>query len=176
MEDRIPISIQVGAFELSLDSIRTALEGRYLALVTQLMQAVAAKTKVRCEDLTKKSEASQKTLRTTCENIEEVTALKEYMAELPELVRELHGEIDLILKNYELLDEYRYEYAKDDTKRRWNTYSQLLRISQSVVDYAHLQMRSDKDKFEEELVEAQEDFAGEIQSLTSRHQQLLEVL
>jgi len=55
--------------------------------VTLFLSEVASKTKARCDELTKKSEASMKTLRSPCDNIEAVTDLKEYMAELPELVR-----------------------------------------------------------------------------------------
>ena len=41
-----------------------------------------------------------------------------------------------------------------------------MKISQGL-DYANNSIKSDKEKFEQEMLEAQDDFAGEIQSLTS---------
>ena len=166
VEDRIPISIQVGAFELSLDSIRTALQNRYQNLITMFLQEVSAKTKAKCDEIIRNSNESMKTLKSPCENIEQVTQLKEYVQELPTLVTELDQEMQKALNNYELLDEYKFEYAKDDTKRRWAVYGAPLSISQAL-DYAHNSMKSDKEKFEQEMLDAQEEFAGEIQSLSA---------
>lgn len=166
VEDRVPISIQVGAFELSLDSIRTALQNRYQNLITMFLQEVSAKTKLKCDEISKRAAECKRTLEAECENIEAVTALKEYVQELPTLVTEVDQDIHKVLQSYELLDEYKFEYAKDDTKRRWNTYGLPLQISHAL-DYANQSMKSDKEKFEQEMVAAQEDFAGEIQAITS---------
>jgi dynein heavy chain len=166
VEDRIPISIQVGAFELSLDSIRTALQARYQNIITMFLQRVQEKTKATCDDLLKRADVCNKTLRNPCDNIEEVTTLKEFIQELPSFVTEMDQEVHKVLQSYELLDEYKFEYNKDDTKRRWNAYGILLKVSQSL-DFAHNSIKSDKEKFEQEMIEAQEEFAGEIQSLTS---------
>jgi len=166
IEDRIPISIQVGAFELSLDSIRTALQNRYQNLITMFLQRVSEKTKATCDELMKRSDACNKTLKKECEDIEQVTGLKDFMQELPTFVTEIDQDIRTVLQSYELLDEYKFEYAKDDTKRRWNVYSIPLKISQGL-DYAHNSIKSDKERFEQEMLEAQEEFASEIQSLTT---------
>ncbi len=166
VEDRIPISIQVGAFELSLDSIRTALQNRYQNLITMFLQEVSAKTKATCDELIKRADGCVKTLKQPCDDIEAVTGLKDYIQELPTLVTEIDQDIHKVLQSYELLDEYKFEYAKDDTKRRWNSFGLPLKISQAL-DYANNSIKSDKEKFEQEMIEAQEDFAGELQSLTS---------
>ena len=166
IEDRIPISIQIGAFELSLDSIRTALQGRYQNIITLFLQRVQEQTKATCDELMKRYDTCSRTLREECNDIEAVTQLKEYIQELPAVVTEFDQDIHKALQSYELLDEYKFEYAKDDTKRRWAIYGIPLKISQGL-DYANNSIKSDKEKFEQEMLEAQDDFAGEIQSLTS---------
>ena len=94
-----------------------------------------------------------------------MTALKEYIAELPTLVSELDDDIKKMLQSYELLDEYKFDYSKDDTKRRWNTFGLLLKISQAL-DFAKQSIKLDKERFEQDMLSEQEDFAGELSSLT----------
>lgn len=111
-----------------------------------------------------RSDQSVRTLRTPNENIEQVTALKEYIAELPSLISEVNDDIEKMLQSYELLDDYKYDYSKDDTKRRWNTFGLLLKISQAL-DFARQSIKVDKERFEQDMISEQEDYAGELSSL-----------
>ena len=166
IEDRIPIFMQVGPFELSLDSIRTALQARYQNLSNLFLSEVSVRTKAACDELNKRAEQAMKRLKANNDDIEGVSDLEEYLKELPDFVGELDGDVRKTLASFELLDEYRFDYAKEDTKRRWNTYGLALKLSQSA-DAAVQMIKNDKDRFEIELVEQQEEFASEIASITT---------
>eukprot|EP00960_Hanusia_phi_P037726 753088-Hanusia_phi.AAC.3 len=166
IEHRVPLSMQIGAFELSLESLRVALQSDYQKMIDLFLHQVAAQTKELCDEHMRKCDQIVKKLKNPAKNIEELTELKEFIHHLPESINSMNQEIARTLQNYELLDEYKYEYARDDTKRRWNTYGILSKISQAM-EFANSMIKSDKEVFESEMMEAQEEFANELSSISA---------
>lgn len=58
-------------------------------------------------------------VRETPKDIEELTALKEYMSQIPQELEKIQEEINKCGDIYDILEEFQYSLSSEDINKRW---------------------------------------------------------
>ena len=92
------------------------------------------------------------------QNIEELTELRDYKAQVPEKLIALKKVIDEAMRNYGVCDELCYKLPEQDFKLRWDLYSWPKKITDECVELEEKCIRLEN-KQQIEMEEAQAEFA-----------------
>ena len=92
------------------------------------------------------------------QNIEELTELRDYKAQVPEKLIALKKIIEEAMRNYGVCDELCYKLPEQDFKLRWDLYSWPKKITDECVELEEKCIRLEN-KQQIEMEEAQAEFA-----------------
>lgn len=73
-------------------------------------------------------------INSTPKDIEELSAVKDFMASVPNEVEKLDGQIKLGMQVYKILEEFKYRFVdEEDYDKQWRLYGSPLE-TKSVID------------------------------------------
>jgi len=165
-ETKIPLHIQIGAFAINCEGVRKLVAERYQSFANLILDKLAQGSKMIADDLLSKYNETTKRLKKSMTNIEDVAELKEYSDGLPAMVETMMDQISIMLRNNDLLEDYRYECTKDDATRRWLCYSLPKKIY-SQMEIAVKLANEDAERFHDTMVGDQDEFSMEIDGISN---------
>ena len=102
----VPESINLGLFTVVTSTVRAHLADKHRDLCQRLLGFVAKSAHTRAKSLTESFDAINARLAAFPQNIEQLVDLKEYMATVPQKVRELSVGITKMWDAYDLTEEF----------------------------------------------------------------------
>jgi dynein heavy chain len=164
MEGRIPRQVAVGGFMIGMERVKKLVLGKYTEIIDGLGGAIALATRKRSEAAIKRYDSILATLKRQPASIEAIGQTREYIAELPDVLKELKEEVDSVSRDYDLLDGLFYAYTNPDVKQRWHCYGLPHEIHGRIA--TALVFLDDKQaEFEKAMKDEQEEFNEEIATL-----------
>jgi dynein heavy chain len=99
-------------------------------------------------------------------DIEELTALKDYMASVPNEIEKLQKELKDCLNIYTILDQFNYKFADDDDYgRKWKVFGAPLDTSSRIDKQLNI-LQVLQDKYLGQMTTSMEDFEKTINDIT----------
>ena len=136
MEKRVPLNVHIGMYTLNCEPIRNALAAKYLDLGNLVLELMAKKTRAICEEIQKQYDMMVGTIKKAAMTVEDVSQTREYIVKncsgTSDLMLEMDAKISSMLMNSDILEEYKYNFNKDDIHRRWHVFSLPKRMTEEI--------------------------------------------
>lgn len=164
LKNEIPDEIIVSIFKVSCREFRNRLVDKHLKIARDEIDLIAKRAKVVANEILTSFDKMNLKIETTPKDIEELTALKDYMAGIPNEIEKLQKDIKDCLGIYEILNGFNYKFADDDDfNKRWKLYGapqetnsrieKQLSILQVIQDKYLSQMNGNMEEFEKTINE-----------------------
>lgn len=86
-------------------------------------------------------------INSTPKDIEELSAIRDFMQSVPNEIEKLDGQIKLGMQVYQILEEFKYAFAEDeDYDKQWRLYGSP-NDTKSVIGRQMAALEKEKDKF-----------------------------
>ena len=113
----------VSIFKVSCKEIRNKLVEKHLKIARDEILLIARRAKAAANDILAQFAKINMKIEGHPKDIEELTALKDYMASIPNEIEKMQKDIKECLGIYEILNNFNYKFVdEEDFKRRWNIY------------------------------------------------------
>ncbi|ORY49032.1 hypothetical protein BCR33DRAFT_714104 [Rhizoclosmatium globosum] len=162
LDKDIPSHISLGLFWVSCDSIRAAMRKDLAKVVLDILARRTAKI---AQGISQAFTGIQNRLKDHPTKIEELTELRDYMKTIPEECKNQNIKINEMLRNYEILEKYKYEQSNEDFRARWTAYGWPMRIDE-MVRATETSLEVDESTFLRNLASDQEVFKERIQNIS----------
>ncbi|KAJ3073482.1 Dynein heavy chain 1, axonemal [Podochytrium sp. JEL0797] len=162
LDKDIPSHICLGLFWVSCDSIRAAMRKDLAKVVLDIL---ARKTAKIAQAISQSFTVIQNRLKDHPTRIEELTELRDYMKTIPEECKNQNFKINEMVRNYEILEKYKYEQSNEDFRSRWTAYGWPMKIDEMIRSTEN-SLEVDESTFLRNLVSDQEVFKERIQSIS----------
>ena len=108
---------------MSCKEIRNKLVEKHLKIARDEIDLIAKRAKTIANELQQQFEKMNSKLEAHPKDIEELTALKDYMAGIPNEVEKMNKDIKDCLSIYEILNNFNYKFNDDDDfNKRWRLF------------------------------------------------------
>ncbi|XP_023120862.2 dynein axonemal heavy chain 1-like isoform X2 [Amphiprion ocellaris] len=128
IELSLPSSIVIGPFVVHVEAVRLSLSQKRKALADALLDRFVLKLRNQINNACEECHVTSRKLREKPNSIEELTEMREWMKEIPELLKSFKEHIDKILPDYELLEELCYCLTNEDFNKKWTAIGWPQRI------------------------------------------------
>ncbi|CAE7240315.1 DNAH1, partial [Symbiodinium microadriaticum] len=170
--ESIPESIVVGLFEVSCQEIRKTLAGKHRKIQELLLDMMMTKFRDGTQEITDAYAGVFSQLRKSPKDIEEVTAMREYIATIPAEILKMAPDTKRCLDTYSVLEEFGVQLTADDFYQRWrvfgcpkSTYDLVAKVEDDIKELeasfaaAQQQEQSDFDDMIVDMANTIENFA-----------------
>ena len=148
LKDEIPESVIVSMFQINCREFREQLCKKHSDIAKLEIEIIAKRAKIHTEELLKKFEEMHGEIQTKPDDIEQLTAIREYMTKCEGELEKLKGEIKECMKVYDILDEFNFKFDnEDDYKKK----CQVLKSPKDTIDIIERQSLY-LDKTQEKLI------------------------
>lgn len=158
VEKEIPSHISLGLFWVGCDSIRNAMKKDLAKVILELLSKRAARM---ATSIATSFTQVQQRLKEKPVKIEELTELKEYMKNIPDIAHAQSLDITEMLHNYELLEKYKFELSNEDFRAKWNACLWPMKLDE-MVKSTEASLEVDYTNFMKNLVSDQEAFKDRV--------------
>ena len=163
----VPASMAVGAIKFNTKQVREAVLEKRTGMLKALKDLVAATPRKMMQEATKTFESFQRQLKVTNESVEDVDAVRKFIADLPGKVAQLKVDMAATDEWYQTLEDMRYRLRDDDSKLRYNALYWPQKLV-GLVEETERSLRSDEEKYLDEMKEEQATFNNTIASLEAQ--------
>jgi len=123
LKSEIPDDIIVSIFKVNCKEIRNKLADKHLKIAKDQIDLIAKRAKITANELLTHFEKMNMKIESHPKDIEELTALKDYIAGVPNEIEKLQKDIKECLSYYEILNGFNYKFTDDDDfNKRWKLY------------------------------------------------------
>lgn len=123
LKSEIPDDIIVSIFRVSCKEIRNKLVEKHQKIAKDEIDLIAKRAKVFANELLGHFDKMNMKIESHPKDIEELTALKDYMAAVPNEIEKLQKDIKECLTYYEILNGFNYKFGDDDDfNKRWKLF------------------------------------------------------
>lgn len=173
----IPEAVNVGLFTVVVSEVRNFLLAKHTTMYEGLLALVARSAHLRATRLQESFTQIFERLGTFPNNIEELVELKDYMATVPGLVRELSRSISKMVAAYDVAEEFwydpshhaqvsctthfvdvalilRFKVPTNEFMLRWTMYGQPRKV-QHLLRKVAFKLKKEKARYHEEMKEQQ---------------------
>jgi dynein heavy chain len=159
----LPSVVHLGSYAINCESIRNVLRKD---LSRALLDILAKKTSREAVQVSLVFHQMQQRLKERPTKIEESKELREYIKTIPEVCRAQSDKIEAMLRDYDVLEKFKYELSNEDFKSRWNTFAWPGRID-DIVKQVEEQLDIDEANFMRNLASDQEVFRERINQFSN---------
>lgn len=121
LEENIPTSIVIGPFWVATANVRELLAKKKKSLSIALLDLLSKQLRKRCDNVSEEFKIICRKLSEKPNCIEELDELREWMKTIPEKLKEHQENIDKIMHDYGLLENFFYSLSNDDFLCMWTT-------------------------------------------------------
>ena len=164
LQKDIPEEIHVSCFMISCEGLLAILKNKYEALQKNLTDLIAKRARENTQSIFNKFNQIQAQLKTTPKDIEGLTRLKEFIANVPNELEKIKVDINNCLDIYSMLDDFQYRFSAEDMNKKWRIVGGP-KDTVELVDLRKVSLEKEKTKFQESMVESQEEFKDSIENL-----------
>ena len=119
LDDALPDRVLIGTFLIDVVALKGALHAKHEAGIDLLVQLVAARGSELSASVSAGFGEIHRRLTEKPENIEALTALEEFRAEVPRRTNALAAELEEMSSCYDALEGFQVEIAEQDYTARW---------------------------------------------------------
>ena len=163
LEKDIPSYISLGLFYVSCENVRQNLRKDLGKIILDLLAKKASKLS---SQVIQSFSQIQVKLKERPTKIEELMDLRQYMALVPDMIRNQQSSVNEMLKYYEALEKHRYEYSNEDFKAKWNAFAWPSKIEELLVT-SEQALVADEQVFFKSLQTDQEVFKDRLNTLNT---------
>lgn len=167
LDDALPDRVLIGTFLIDVVALKGALHAKHEAGIDLLVQLVAARGSELSASVSAGFGEIHRRLTEKPENIEALTALEEFRAEVPRRTNALAAELEEMSSCYDALEGFQVEIAEQDYTARWGACrwpQRLVELEEAVAQRAE----DDRRAYEAELSGQQEEFQQELEEMCNR--------
>lgn len=147
LSDEIPDSITVSMFKIDCKEIKETLSHKHTYIAEAVTKLIANRAKANANEIISSFEQMNMKMETTPKDIEELSAIKEYMAGVPKDIEKLQAEINNCMNIYKILDEFQYTFKEEeDYDRKWKVFGSPVE-TYSKINKTNTQLEKEKEKF-----------------------------
>ena len=163
LERDIPSHVNIGLFYLGCENIRSAMRKDLSKVVLDI---IAKKTAKLAASITQAFTAVSNRLKDKPTKIEEQMELREYLKTVPDTIKLQQVRIVEMMKNYEVLDRYRYDTSNEDVRAKWSVFALPQKIDDQLKSIES-NLEGDELVFKNRLLADQEIFTDRINTLNT---------
>ncbi|XP_051804747.1 dynein axonemal heavy chain 1-like isoform X2 [Acanthochromis polyacanthus] len=146
IELSLPSSIVIGPFVVHVEGVRLSLSQKRKALANALLDRFVLKLRNQIDNACEECHIISRKLHEKPNSIEELTEMREWMKQIPELLKSFKEHIDKILPDYELFEELRYCLTNEEFNKKWTAIGWPQRII-NQIETATLRHVEDEENF-----------------------------
>jgi len=121
--ETIPESITVSMFTVNCDNIRKMLVAKHTQIADALVEVIAKQAKAQAFETMKEFTDINDMINRSPNDIEELSAIREFVAGVPNQIEKLEGQIKMGMQTYSILEEFGYKFGEDDDyDKQWKLY------------------------------------------------------
>jgi dynein heavy chain len=130
-------------FQINVGNIRDIIVEKHTWIANQEIELIAKMAKKMANNTI---DAFYK-INSTPKDIEELSAIRDFMQSVPNEIEKLDGQIKLGMQVYQILEEFKYAFAEDeDYDKQWRLYGSP-NDTKSVIGRQMAALEKEKDKF-----------------------------
>ncbi|XP_076846923.1 dynein axonemal heavy chain 1 isoform X2 [Brachyhypopomus gauderio] len=164
LEQMIPSSIVIGPFMVSVEIVRQNLSEKRRSLANAVLDQLALKLRKQVEQACEEYKAISKKLYEKPNSIEKLAEQREWMKQIPDLLKAHEVVLSTALADYELIDEFFYNLSNEDFNGKWMALSWPHKIL-SQMEAVQVQHEEDEEHFRKIQLADQSNFQKHLDSL-----------
>ena len=134
VEEAIPLSIDLGVFQVDCTEVRDMLMEKHNHISQLLLALMASKTNAVAEQVCQYFEEIENRLSHTPSDIEDLVEMREYMETVPLKVKEQEAKIAKCLENFDVLDDVKFRLEDGDFDRRWAVFGWPKTVDDKMIE------------------------------------------
>ncbi|XP_041639844.1 dynein heavy chain 1, axonemal [Cheilinus undulatus] len=164
IELSLPASIIIGPFTVRVEAVRQALSNKKKSLAKTLLEHFVKKLRKQVDDACEECNIISRKLREKPNSIEELTEKREWMKQIPGLLKNYKELIGKVLTDYDVFEEFFYSLPDDDFNKKWTAFAWPQRIV-NQVEATVVQNAEDEERFHKIQLADQNNFLEHLASL-----------
>ncbi len=165
LKGEIPDEIIVSMFRVSCKEIRNKLVDKHLKIAKDEIDLIAKRAKMAGNELLANFEKITAKIESHPKDIEELTALKDYMASVPNEIEKLQKDIKETLGVYEILNHFNYKFPNDaDFDKKWEVFGAPKETASKIEKQLNI-LQVLQDKYLNQMVGNMEEFEKTINEI-----------
>ncbi|XP_030213444.1 dynein heavy chain 1, axonemal [Gadus morhua] len=164
LESSLPSLIVIGPFAVSVDSVRQALSKKRKALANGMIDHLTSTLRKEVDLACEQCKAISKKLNEKPNTIEELTEQREWMQQIPDLLKSHQEVLEKALSDYDLVDEFYCSLSKEDFNAKWAAIGWPQKIL-TQMEEAAAQHLEDEQSFHKIQMVDQNNFQERLDSL-----------
>jgi len=162
-------SIDAGMFTIEAASIKSHLVGKHNEIIQSLLVSHQEHSETMTKFISESFESILKELQIVPTNVEETSALQEYMSAIDSLVDPLKEKISEMNDYFSVLDEFHFKISMETSNAKWANVALPGKVSSQCEDTKNA-IQASKDKYLNEMLAEQERFMQSLASLETEVQ------
>jgi HAMP domain-containing protein len=110
----IPDQIIVSMFQINVASIRDLVVAKHIKIANDEIELVAKSAKRMANSTIEAFYKINDKINTSPKDIEELSAIKDYMSSVPQEIEKLDGQIKLGMQVYKILEDFKYKFPDEE--------------------------------------------------------------
>lgn len=164
VESSIPTSINIGLFQVNCSSIKDMLINKHRAVAGRLQSFLVTQARTITNQVADEAMQISRELSKNPTNIEQLTALKQYMAKVPAKLEDMTNSINGMLELYNIVDSFHFRTSNEDFQSKWRCFAWPYTIH-SQMEEVHKVLEEQQQEFLDKMHEEQAEFNETIKSL-----------
>ncbi|CAF1149286.1 unnamed protein product [Adineta steineri] len=146
LEKSIPTSIVIGPYFVFAQKLREALSNKRKALIEALLLSQTKRARSKTEELNDTFRDIQRKLYEKPNSAEDLSEHREWMKSVPEQVDDKKDDIQKILEEFTVLDEFFYNLSNEDFQLKYGLLSWPWKL-RTMLEAVEEQHKEDEDRF-----------------------------
>jgi hypothetical protein len=132
LKHRIPESITVSIFKISINDIRKNYTDKYEKIIDKEVKLIAQKAQEKNYQISTKFDEINERIQRVPKDIMELHETKKYISEIGIVIEKSKKEIDLCMRIYDIADEFNHEFSGNENDAKWVLFGSPNRIMETI--------------------------------------------
>ncbi len=164
ISQRLPETIKISCFQVQCKDLQQMLLDKLKQVTKNLKDVIARRVVQQNEDIYAKILQILHKLREQPKDIEELTALKEYMVQVEQELGQIESSIEECGHVYDILEDFGYILSSEDINKRWVVFKGPKDILDTIQQRSEILNRDAKQQLSQMKLQ-QEEFQGQIEEI-----------
>ncbi|TMS18883.1 Dynein heavy chain 1, axonemal [Larimichthys crocea] len=164
LDHSLPSSIVIGPFIVRVEDVRNALSKKRKALAHAILDQLVLKLRKQVSDACEEYNIMSRKLNEKPNSIEELTEKRDWMKQIPEHIKSFKERFGKTLSDYDLIEEFHYNFSDDDVNKKWTAIGWPQKII-SQMEEVVIQHMEDEERFHKIQLGDQNKFEDQLNAL-----------
>jgi len=153
-------------FQIDCKSIRTTLADKHLKIAKAEVELIAKQAKIISNRIMAEFDTKDLKIIAVPNNIEELSEIKAYMAQVPNEIEKLGVEINKCTDIYDMLNEFQYAFEQEeDADKRWRMFGSPQETIQKIARQ-NVTLDKEREKFVAQMQNQQAEYDQKVHMIT----------